>query len=147
MTISLMLRASVALCLASLFIGNARAETWLAFEPEVVSLQGVLILEKHAGPPNYGEGPADSEETILVLRLAAPINVGGSPNSDLNQLDIRGATTVQLQVNWQQTEIEEFVNRQIQVKGKLHTAHTAHHFHDLLMEVKEVQLVDQETEK
>lgn len=127
------------LSLLLLFAGQSNAETWLAFEPELVSLQGVLILEKHAGPPNYGEGPADSEETILVLQLASSINVRGSPISDVNQLDIRGATTVQLQVNWQQTEIEEFVNRQIQVKGKLYTAHTGHHFHKLLMQVSDMR--------
>ena len=135
----MIVRISFILSLLLLVAGHSNAETWLAFEPEIVSLQGVLILEKHAGPPNYGEGPADSEETILVLQLAYPINVRGSPISDVNQLDIRGATTVQLQINWQLTEIAEFADVQVSVQGKLYTAHTGHHFHKLLMNVDEIK--------
>jgi len=127
-----------------LLTGQSQSESWLAFEPEVVSLQGVLVIEKHFGPPNYGEGPNDREAMVPVLRLAAPVSVRGSPASDINQSDVTGVWAVQLVADWGIKDFEEFANRSMSVRGSLFAAHTGHHYFDILMQVNEVKLVDQE---
>ena len=109
-------------------------------------MEGVLVIEKHFGPPNYGEGPDDREAMVLVLRLAAPISVRGSPASDINQSDVTGVWAVQLVADWGLKEFQEFANKSISVQGSLFSAHTGHHYFDILMQVNEVQFVHREWE-
>lgn len=67
------------------------------FAPAVVELDGVVKVEFHFGPPNFGERPeTDRKLHIPVLRLSQPINVRGNPASEVNTEKKENVREIQL---------------------------------------------------
>ena len=59
---------------------------WLEFEPSVVEVSGILAMQVHFGPPNYGEDLLrDKELRSFVLRLSQPINIRGDPSNPAHE--------------------------------------------------------------
>jgi hypothetical protein len=131
-----LIRAVVLLCLASMGHGLGAKE--LRFEPAVVRLSGVITLQNHFGPPNWGEDPKNDEKvTIAVLRLDAPIDVIGDPASDINTETVRSIRRVQLvsDIGFIRSGL---VGRHVTIEGRLYTKHTAHHYTKVLCSVDRV---------
>jgi hypothetical protein len=110
--------------------------TCLALEPAVSELVGIVEERTFPGPPDYGESPTDSQETQLILVLAAPICVDasdGEPPSQAWAL-IKEVTLVP------NSESPQPIPRKkrVRVVGTLFEAHTGHHHTPVLMSVQSV---------
>jgi hypothetical protein len=52
----------------------------LRYEPAVVKLSGILVMDAYYGPPNYGEEPeTDPIEQNWTLKLDQPVDVLADP--------------------------------------------------------------------
>jgi len=95
------------------------------------------------GSPGYGETPqVDTIETAIILKLKEPINViCTDPKEEIN-FDTN-ASEIQLVAFDFEDQINTAIknHRQIVVKGKFFSAHTAHHVRKLLMDVKYLQIL------
>jgi hypothetical protein len=114
----------------------------LAFEPQVVTLQGKLSAHQFYGPPGYGEEPAtDSRERGYVLDLVSPICVKGNPGSDLNAETVRKVRHVQVGPGRGKTwkDLESQVGKLVLMRGTLSSAITGHHHTPVLMDVTEIR--------
>lgn len=109
---------------------------WLAYEPAVVELAGVLRLTQRFGPPNFGETPElDSTVVVPLLTLAQPIKVRGNLDAAMNNETYEGLEEIQLVLS-QTLDLSLLVDRELTITGTLFQKHTGHHFTDVLMNVK-----------
>jgi hypothetical protein len=119
----------------------AAAQTrWLSYEPEVMELDGRLVIEAKYGPPNFGEQPKTDEKVrvpILVLRDRADMlaDSGDGPNAkpvyDVRQIQLVFAGT--------ETAHKALIGKQVVVTGTLFHAHTGHHYTDVVMNVQSIE--------
>jgi hypothetical protein len=115
-------------------------KTWLGYEPEVVELQGRLILVQKYGPPNYGENPeTDSKVKVPVLQLSQPINVRRDPNSNMNTRSFVDVKEVQLVfLTEKNISYRHLVGKVVTAKGTLFQGHTGHHYTEVLLVVNAI---------
>jgi hypothetical protein len=121
------------------FASPLAADEPLHYEPAVVQVSGVVVVETHYGPPNYGENPeSDRVEPALILLLDMPVIVEETPGdtSEWNETHFGVARMQMVDLNdlglwklkWQHATIE----------GTLFSAHTGHHRTDVLIQVSRV---------
>ena len=58
------------------FAGATHAQRCLSYEPEVVELDGQLVVQSKYGPPNFGEQPKTDQKVqvpVLLLRERAVV--------------------------------------------------------------------------
>lgn len=75
-------------------------------------------------------------EQVYVLKLAAPIDVAGDDLGD----PVKNVKKIQMVFSGNTIKPETFSNKEVRVTGSLFHAHTAHHFTDVLIQVKEIAL-------
>lgn len=134
----MILRALViaVVALAMTVVQHVAAES-LQYEPAVVQLTGILNVEDHFGPPNYGENPdEDRVERAYVLRLDRRIDVVGKPSGDLNTASFTDVERVHLVPGSQ--PLGAYVGQHMTVEGTLFEGFTGHHVTDVLMRVSNV---------
>jgi hypothetical protein len=70
----------------------------LRYEPAVVELTGIVVLEEHFGPPCFGDSPmTDQRELIAVLVPDKPVSVQGDPpGAGLNETSYSNVRRIQL---------------------------------------------------
>lgn len=102
------------------------------YGPEVVHLSGVVVLEVHYGPPNFGENPkTDTKGKYPILVLDKPITVIGDPNDEIDRTTYENVKRIQLaRVN---PALAIPVGRPVTVEGTLYESFTAHHYTDVLL--------------
>lgn len=115
----------------------------LPVEPARLWLEGTLEQQVRLGPPGYGETPSkDERDTILVLRLRAPINVCADTTEGAEQPRTDSVTVLQLA-----GRIGGLASRsgqEIGVYGTLCHADFGPQFTDVLIDVKRVRLLGEE---
>lgn len=116
------------------FGGSLAAEP-LRYEPAIVQLSGILVLEDHYGPPNYGETPdRDLKLKVPVLKLDALVDVTASQNDDVNADSFTGIQRVQL-LGSPPLKLVELAGQRVMLEGTLFEKHTGWHVTDVVMTV------------
>ena len=110
----------------------------LEYEPKVVSLSGVIILETHPGRPNYESIPnGDEPERIWVLKLKKSICVLAS--DDIN-VKADNEKEIQLALDAEQYErYRSLLGQRVTASGKLFHSFTGHHHKTLLLKTDEIR--------
>lgn len=112
---------------------------WLAYEPTVVTLSGVLAVQLEFGPPNYGEDPAtDAKLEVPILALKVPISVRGNPDDQLNNATVTDVRKVQLIFLSGADGYTGMVGKSVTVTGTLSEAMTGHHYTPVVLTVKTI---------
>ena len=127
------------------FISASQAQNkrrTLNYEPETVTLTGLLVSRTFYGPPNYGENPkTDTKESQYILILDSPVNVIGDPNSPINRTE-QGIKKVTLVVHdFKAHPVEPLLGSRIEVSGTLFHAQTGHHHTKVLIEVSSIRKI------
>jgi len=109
----------------------------LAYEPDVVKLEGKLITGTFPGPPNYESiRKGDKAETYWLLDLSTPICVDqDQKDPDLNaaQKDVRRVQLV-IKPEFYKTNAA-LVGKQVLATGTLFAGITGHHHTPVLLTV------------
>ena len=127
--------------LAALAVLIQFSVTALASEPDAVDpsgtveLSGVLTVEHHFGPPNFGENPKqDKKLTVPILVLDKPISV--EKNTDLGFWSThKNVQSVQLLSTISKIHILRYANKHVTVSGKIFERISGHHFTDVLEDI------------
>jgi hypothetical protein len=107
------------------------------FENTNSIITGHVKIEKHFGPPGYGETPKiDRIEYPFILILAKPIlvKVKSESDDDFNQ----ETSTSEIHIYPAAKSVILPKDREITVRGEFFSAHTGHHRRDVVMAVLEV---------
>lgn len=117
--------------------GGAIAGEPLHYEPAVVSLSGILVIEDHYGPPNYGENPdTDEIDKVRILKLDTPVDVVGDPNADNFNSELEtGVQKMQLVSSLKLIDLE---GQHVTVEGTLYHQFNAHHVTKVLITVEKI---------
>ena len=108
----------------------------LHYEPAVVKLSGILVMDAYYGPPNYGEEPETDEiEQSWELKLDRPVDVIEDPRSDINTEPVVDVWRVQL-VNASKVKLGAHLGKRVMLEGTLFHAHTGRHYSMILLNVK-----------
>jgi len=120
--------------------GSSRAQHFLSYEPEVVELDGQLVVQSKYGPPNYGEDPkTDLKVRVPVLVLRQRVSVIGDRGDGHNSQTVYGARQIQLAFGVGETSHKALIGKQVVVTGTLFHAHTGHHYTDVVMTVRSIE--------
>ena len=132
--------ASVALllCAAPSFSQGNEKPQCLSYEPNIVSLTGIIVTKTFPGPPNYaGVKKGDRGETAWILELDAPVCIDEDKvDSDLNpaQTEIR---EIQLVLTPERhNSYKRLLGKRVTANGTLFGAHTGHHRTPVLLTVR-----------
>jgi hypothetical protein len=127
--------------LTLLFAGAAHAdEQVLQYEPSVVGLTGVIRMERHYGPPNFGASPkTDLVETVPILILDRPVTVQGNPRSPADADTFSHVTRVQLVVAGPgRNDLTRFLGKHVAATGRLFEKVSGENFTDVLLDVQQI---------
>ena len=111
-----------------------RAQTCLNYEPDVVTLTGVIRIRSFPGPPNFESvAKGDERENVWILRLRKPICVAAKGDTDAE------TRITELQIALPRVEQVEryspFEDRRVTITGTLFRAETGHHHTKVLIAV------------
>jgi hypothetical protein len=111
--------------------GFARAQC-LKYEPNKVSLSGVVVRETHPGRPNFSSiADGDEPETIWVLKLDRAVCVLTANDIDVEESNQR---EIQLVLNDRQySRYRNLLGQKVIVTGTLFHSVTGHHHKTLLL--------------
>jgi hypothetical protein len=117
--------------------GLVRAQC-LQYEPNVVSLSGVIVRETHPGRPNYSSvAEGDEPETIWVLKLEKAICVLAGNDIDVEE---RNQKEIQLVLNDNQyRRYRSLLGQKVTVTGRLFHQISGHHHKTLLLTTSEIR--------
>ena len=115
----------------------------LRYEPEEISLQGVIRRQTFPGPPNYEDvAKGDEPETYWILELSAPVDVIGTQGSDLDVSE-SGVRSMQLVFEIlskkSYKDFPHFVGKHVTVKGQLYHSISGHHKTNVLIKVRDMK--------
>ncbi|HEY8459690.1 MAG TPA: DUF4431 domain-containing protein [Blastocatellia bacterium] len=110
----------------------------LKYEPNVVSLSGVIVLETHPGRPNFSSiAEGDEPETIWVLKLEKPICVFAANDIDVEERDQK---EIQLALSDKQySQYRNLLGRRVTVTGSLFHSVSGHHHKTLLLMTRKIR--------
>jgi len=118
-----------------------QAQRWLHYEPETVELDGRLVIQSKFGPPNYGENrKTDEKVRIPVLVLRTPISVLPNDGDDYNSQPVYDAKQIQLAFIAKEISYKDLIGKDVVVTGTLFHAHTGHHYTDVVLSVRSIEL-------
>lgn len=100
----------------------------LKTEPAIVTLIGTL------SKASFANNAYKQREQVYVLNLVTPIDVAGDDLGD----PVKNVKRVQVVFFSDTVKSENFLNKELRVTGSLFHAHTAHHFTDVLIQIKEI---------
>jgi hypothetical protein len=117
--------------------GSAKAQC-LKYEPNKVSLSGVIVRETHPGPPNYSStAEGDEPETIWVLKLERAICVLTANDIDVEE---HNQKEIQLLLNDKQYgQYRSLLGQKVAVTGMLFHSFTGHHHKTLLLTTRGIR--------
>ena len=119
--------------------GPTHAQRFLSYEPEVVELDGQLVVQSKYGPPNFGEQPkTDQKVSVPVLLLRDRVSVLGDDGDGHNSKTVHGVRQVQLAFD-SNTSHKTLIGKQVVVTGSLFHAHTGHHYTDVVLIVQSIE--------
>lgn len=110
-----------------------------AFDPEISVISGTLTTALFYGPPGYGETPEDdSRENVYVLVTNKPVTITASED-DLMNTTVNNCTRVQL-TSTTGIQLNGFKGKNVRLTGTFFSAHTGHHYTDVLMDVRKIEV-------
>jgi len=111
----------------------------LPYEPNIVSLAGIINKKDFPGKPNYESiGSGNERETYWILKLDRPICLSADANNELNQPEF-GIAEMQLVLDSAKyDEYRSLLARPVTVRGTLFHAHTGHHHTTVLLKVLDI---------
>lgn len=110
----------------------------LRTEPAAVRVTGTLRIERHYGPPGYGDDPRHDELVkVLILYLDRPVKVVGNPKDELNSVSYGDVRKMEL-VFWAEHRLMERIGQRVTIEGTLSEATTGWHYTKVLLAVKSV---------
>ena len=121
---------------------RSAAAACLEYGP-TVQLTGNLMEKTFPGPPNFASvAQGDSPEVGWILHLDKPICVKGRAGDDFD-VAVSHLTDLQLALgnNDYYRQAKKFLNRKVIVTGVLFGAHTGHHHTPVLLDVKNILLM------
>lgn len=119
---------------------SSQAQRFLSYEPEIVELDGRLVVQSKYGPPNYGEEPkTDQKAKVPVLLLRDRVAVLGDRGEGYNSQTVYGVRQIQLAFAYGETSHKALIGRQVVVTGTLFHAHTGHHYTDVVLKVRSIE--------
>lgn len=118
----------------------SQAQRFLSYEPEVVELDGQLIVQSKYGPPNYGEQPKTDQKVLVpVLLLSQRVVVTDNHEDGKHSETINNLSQIQLAFDANETAHKKLIGKQVLVTGLLFQAHTGHHYTKVVMNVKSIE--------
>ena len=112
------------------------------YAPSIIELSGTVQMERHYGPPSYGENPqTDSTLNIPVLLLDHPVSTIGNPNDPANNKSFKDISKIQL-TGSKIVSSELNPNLHVLVTGMLFMRQTAEQFTDVEMVVKSIKVLN-----
>ena len=118
----------------------AAQQRWLSYEPEVMELDGRLVIESKFGPPNFGEQPKTDEKVrVPVLVLSNRANMLADSGDDPNAKSVYHVRQIQLAFPSSDTAHKALIGKQVVVTGTLFHAHTGHHYTEVVMNVQSIE--------
>lgn len=121
----------IAALAAVLTPGLAEAQC-LKYEPNKVSLSGVIVRETHPGPPNFSSiAEGDEPETIWVLKLEKAVCV-----LTANDIDVEEHNQKEIQIvlnDKQYSQYRSLLGQKVTVTGMLFHSITGHHHKTLTL--------------
>ena len=130
-----------AAALITLFAGVAQAnEQVLHYEPAVVGLVGTIRMERHYGPPNFGQTPhRDMVENVPVLILDTPVTVQGNPSSPMDGDSFSHVSRIQLVIAKPgATDLSAYFGKPILATGRLFEKVSGENFTNVLLDVQRI---------
>ena len=126
--------------------GPAQGQRFLSYEPEVVELDGQLVVQSKYGPPNFGEQPkTDQKVRVPVLLLSQRVVVTGDQEDGRTYQPASKAQTasnvsqIQLAFATGETSHKKLIGKPVVVTGTLFRAHTGHHYTDVVLNVQSIE--------
>jgi len=109
----------------------------LAYEPDTVSITGVLTRKTFPGPPNYESvKQGDAPETGFYLVPGSAICMVASSDSDSNNIAMDGVRLVQLVLDEAgYARLRPKLGQQVTLQGTLFAEFTGYHHAPLLLRV------------
>lgn len=121
-------------------MSSGQSRKTVHYEPEVVTLEGIISIEMKYGPPNYGEDPNnDLRLFVAYLRLHYPINVISDGNSDVNIQSFLSVSELQI-IRSTDLDLSEFIDKPVVIEGTISQGISGHHYSDLLVKVESIKL-------
>lgn len=108
------------------------------FEPEMSAISGTITSKTFINDATVG---IDKNVTVLVLKLAYPVNVYGDYETQYQELADQTVTDIveiQLYSVDPKIDLEKYKGQTIKLQGFFQAARTAHHFTKVMFEVKKV---------
>jgi hypothetical protein len=138
------MKHTLTILIATLLVAIARpaaAQTrWLSYEPELMELDGRLVIESKYGPPNFGEQPKTDEKVrVPVLVLSDRANMLPDSGDDPNARSVYDVRQIQLAFPSSDTAHKALIGKQVVVTGTLFHGHTGHHYTDVVMNVQSIE--------
>lgn len=135
-----MMRILILLSIAcACFETEVKAQRCLPYEPEVVTLEGVVFAKDFPGPPNY-ESTSNGDQRMRYWLLRLPKQICVDRGDD--DINIRVANVREVQLAFADDKLYKkhlaSVNkrRRFKVVGSLFHQHTGHHVRRILINVQ-----------
>ena len=120
--------------------GPTHAQRFLSYEPEVVELDGQLVVQSKYGPPNYGEQPkTDQKVQVPVLLLSQGAMVFGDRGDPTSFKTAHNVKQIQLAFPASETSHKTLIGKPVVVTGTLFRAHTGHHYTEVVLNVQSIE--------
>lgn len=122
---------------AQLYTTKSNSRSDLCYDPCVIGLRGTLIFLPEPNTYSYIE-----KKTIQVyaLKLDTPINVIGDPQSEVNTDSFQNITQLQLAFDPTQMHLDQYVDKEIVVTGKLEESVTIHQYTKVYLVVENIRI-------
>lgn len=111
------------------------------YEPLTSKLSGVIKVENHFGPPNYGEEPqTDLKLQSYMLHMDKPIRVELNPETTSYTEFIDPVENIMvIQLNPAHgIKLAQHVNKKVFLTGTLFKSHTGYHISEVVMQVEKI---------
>lgn len=113
------------------------------YEPQEVTLQGVIRRQVFPGRPNYEDiAKGDEPEPYWILELSTPVDVVGEKDADLNITET-GVCSIQLVFGVPGTksyaDYPNFIGKYVTVTGQLFHSFSGHHKTAVLISVRDIK--------
>ncbi len=128
------------LLIAFASVGPTHAQRFLSYEPEVVELDGQLVVQSKYGPPNFGEQPkTDQKVRVPVLLLSERALVISREEDGKNYQTAHNVRQIQLAFSASETSHKKLIGKPVVVTGTLFRAHTGHHYTEVVLNVQSIE--------
>ena len=127
-----------------LFLSNgsfAQKRNCLKYEPDIVTLSGVIERHTFPGRPNYESiKNGDEPETVWILKLQKSICVVAADSDQFNETEYNARRMHLVLQPQQYKQYEKLLNRKVVVTGTLFHAITGHHHTKVLLRTNEIKV-------